>query len=402
MLATGILTPLAKTSGFGSVSDYLTKSTDKIAACLQWAAQEGPGGSSPDVRREKQKQRRTSKTTVKRSTPRRPSSAPGRVQRVAKTAKPVQSPSSISAGPGRRQSLRLQSIPESAPITVRGGSGRWSLRPARQTAFSYTSPPHRRYDSVGNSSDESEQSDMAATVDVNGQTTNLQEKMTDSPNKEAQLSSNDSVINNSPSLSSSEGSDSDGEEEGWMRRQLELSTLKLKWKSQQKEQKEEDLRKARDERLHMQAQRKREREEEKERVREERRQLRVQERVLKQEELRRLLEEKKQQRISDRLTKEDELKKLKEKKREEKKRLQTALSVSLTSPKASSSLATEKEGTNTEHALPVLPVLAIPIQGNVEQLLQVLVFVNSFKDVLGIPGFQDIGKGLSLLVYTYE
>ena len=36
MLATGILTPLAKEAGFTSVNDFLSKGTGAIAECLQW------------------------------------------------------------------------------------------------------------------------------------------------------------------------------------------------------------------------------------------------------------------------------------------------------------------------------------------------------------------------------
>lgn len=389
MLATGILTPLAKTSGFGSVSDYLIKSTDEIATCLQWAAQKRAPSDTLDVGGEKQKQHKT----AKRKSPLRPSSAPSCVRREAKkTAKLAQSPC-LSPGSGRRRSARLQAIPEFAPIPLRGGSSRWSLRPPKQvTSLPRTSLPNRRYDSVGNSSDESEHSDAIVAVDTDGQTTSLQEKNSSSPSRHVQLSSNICTVSKPSSSSSSEGSDSDEGEDGWMRRQLELSSLKLKWKSQQQEQKEEGLRKAKEDRLHMRAQRRWEREEKREKEKDERRQLKVQERLLKQEELRRLLEEKKQQRIAERLTKEDELKKLKEKKREEKRRLQTALSVSLTSPKTASSPQSEKPGNQSERALPLLATFESPIPGSVEQLLEVMVFVNCFKDVLGIPGFQDISE----------
>lgn len=395
MLATGILTPLAKTSGFGSVSDYLTKSTDEIATCLQWAAQKGTVGDTPGKEEKQQRQYKAGKSADKRRSPLHRSSAPACVQQQAKlTAKVTKSPRSPDSPDeaGKRRSVRLQAISESSPIPMRGGSSRWCLRPPKPATFSPgATKANRRYDSVGNSSDESEHCDAIFTVDVNRLTVHQQEKMSTSPDRLAKLSFDNSTTSK-PLYSSSEGSDSDEGDDGWMRRQLELSSLKEKWQSQQKEQKEEGLRRARDERLHMQAQRRREKEK-REKEKKERRQLKVQERLLKQEELRRLLEEKKQQRIAERLSKEDELKKLKEQKREEKRRLQTALSVSLTSPNRASSPRSEKARNQSEHDLPLLPVFTSPIQGSVEQVLEVMVFVNCFKDVLGIPGFQDIGEG---------
>lgn len=391
MLATGILTPLAKTSGFGSVSDYLTKSTDEIATCLQWAAQKGSVSDTPGKEEKRQRQCKAGKSAEKRRSPLRRSSAPafvrGEAKRIVKMMKSPCSPDSPD-GAGKRRSVRLQAIYESSSIPMRGGSSRWCLRPPKPATLSPgATKPNRRYDSVGNSSDESEHCDAIFTVDVNRRTAHQQERMS---NSLAKLSFENSTVSK-PSYSSSEESDSDEGDDGWIRRQLELSSLKEKWQSQQKEQKEEDQRRARDERLHMQAQRRTEKEKRK-KEKEERRQLKVQERLLKQEELRRLLEEKKQQRIAERLSREDELKKLKEQKREEKRRLQTALSVSLTSPKLASSPRSEIAGNQSEHDLPLLPVFTSPIQGSVEQVLEVMVFVNCFKDVLGIPGFQDIGE----------
>ena len=393
MLATGILTPLAKTSGFGSVSDYLTKSTDEIATCLQWAAQNGTAIDAPCVGGRKQKQHKAGRCGDKKKSPLRRLSAPACMQREAKkTAKLVETLCS-PAVPRKRRSARLQAIPESAPVPLRGGSSRWSLRPPKQaTSHSCTSPPNRRYDSVGNSSDESEHSDEIIPVGTDNRIAHHQEGISVSPSRHAELSSNTLGVGEPSSSSSSEGSDSDEGEDGWMRRQLELSSLKVKWQSQQREQKEQGQRKARDERLHMRAQRRREREEKKEKERDERRQLKVQERLLKQEELRRLLDEKKQQRIAERLSKEDELKKLKEQKREEKRRLQTALSVSLASPRQAPSPQSKKAGSQSKLDLPVLPAFTSPISGSVDQVLQVMVFVNCFKDVLSIPGFQDIGE----------
>ncbi|XP_065178561.1 DNA ligase 1-like [Sycon ciliatum] len=43
MLATGILTPLAKEAGFTSVNDFLSKGTGAIAECLQWKEEEKAG-----------------------------------------------------------------------------------------------------------------------------------------------------------------------------------------------------------------------------------------------------------------------------------------------------------------------------------------------------------------------
>ncbi len=392
MLATGILTPLAKTSGFGSVSDYLTKSTDEIATCLQWAAQKGTISDTPGKEEKRQRQYKDGKSADERRSPLRRSSAPACVREEAKiTVKVMKSPRSPDSPDeaGRRRSVRLQAISESSPTHMRSGSSRWCLRPPKPaTSSPGAAKPNRRYDSVGNSSDESEHCDAIFTVDVNRRTAHQQDKMSISPGR---LSFDNSTVCK-PSYSSSEGSDSDEGDDGWMRRQLELSSLKEKWQSQRKEQKEEGIRRARDERLHMRAQRRREKEK-REKEKEERRQLKVQERLLKQEELRRLLEEKKQQRIAERLSKEDELKKLKEQKREEKRRLQTALSVSLTNPNLASSPRSEKAANQSEHDLPLLPAFTSPIQGSMEQVLEVMVFVNCFKDVLGIPGFQDIGEG---------
>ena len=54
MLATGILTPLAKTSGYDNVLDYLTKSSDEVATCLQWSS------ISEDDKREEAKSKKRS------------------------------------------------------------------------------------------------------------------------------------------------------------------------------------------------------------------------------------------------------------------------------------------------------------------------------------------------------
>ena len=42
-LATGILTPLVKVAGFGSVSDFLSEGTDDIARMLQWQSPQDSG-----------------------------------------------------------------------------------------------------------------------------------------------------------------------------------------------------------------------------------------------------------------------------------------------------------------------------------------------------------------------
>lgn len=50
-LATGILTPLVKNSGFDSVSEFLDKGTNDIAKVLQWQSPDTAGEASSKNKR---------------------------------------------------------------------------------------------------------------------------------------------------------------------------------------------------------------------------------------------------------------------------------------------------------------------------------------------------------------
>ena len=362
-MATGILTPLAKTSGFGSVSEYLTNSKDEIAACLQWKAEKEIQTPHPKKRKivQKKKPRRKSETKKKSKSPLKPSTT--------------------KRSPRNRRYATRSSVSSSSEMEVvspRRGSDRWSLRPQPRTVT-----PIQHYNSVGSisecSDEEEEETDVAiSTISDETQSSTLVSTVIESPGPPSNVEDSDS-------------DESEAESDERMQKQLQLSFLKRKWKEYESEQKNETLLMKRTERKQLKLQLKHEKEEQKAKQKENRKQKQAKERILRQEQLRKLVLEKRQQRLLEKQVKEEQLKKLKEQKREEKKRLQTAVNVSLSEPFPATTDGDKEQNGFLE--LPDLPRWnADWSYESTSQLIELWSFLQQFTEVINCSAVETLGE----------
>jgi hypothetical protein len=351
-LATGILTPLAKTSGFGSVSEYLTNSKDDIAACLQWKAEKD--ASTPVSKK--------SKIVKKTKSPQK------KIVKARKTPSPKKTSCTRRSATKNRYTTRSSVSSTSSEVEVvspRRGSDRWSLRPQPRVV-----QPLQYSNSVDSDSDYSDEEEQVPVPP---------KPITDENQNSTLIST---IIESPQAHSSEEDSDSDmSEADERMQRQLQLSFLKKKWKDCESEQKKESLRRQQDERKQLKLQQKMAKEEEKAKLKESRKQKQAEERILKQEQLRKLVTEKRQERMLEKQAKEEQLRKLKEQKREEKKRLETAVNVSLSEPL--SFVANSSKDVHGFLDLPTLPAWDVDLDyRSVSCSIELWSFLQQFKEVI--------------------
>ena len=363
MLATGILTPLAKTSGYDNVLDYLTKSSDEVATCLQWSS------ISEDDKREEAKSKKRS--------PKKKSPLKSAKKTPQKSYSPDRKPRAC------KHVTRSGSVSPLSP--QRSGTGHFNLR----QGFAYRPTS---FDSAGNSRDETEDSDqsddkmsqdlpLVATLDI-------EESSNDSMDSSGSDSSSKDVIELTALLECQSNFDQLrkkvlNQERGKLKEEKQKikETLKLEREAMKVLAEEEKIKQRENLKFERQAK--------KIKLREERKEKKLQDRIQKQEELRVLMQAKREAKMKKHNDKKEQLKQLKE---QDKQKRKLTLSVTL-------SQVDNKTPQSTEEALPKplqLPeydALSVAMdEKNIHQLLQVTAFFCTFKGHLNLPAEPNLGK----------